>query len=198
MRDNQMKRVGITGGMGCGKSTVVAEFKRLQVPCFVSDIVAARYYYDIDFLDDLRRLLGDDVFLDDGSADKQAVAAKVFSDKALLQGINALVHPRVIEDFEHFCKLHADAPYVLFESAIMYDYGFDRLMDCMICVYLNLEERLRRLSLRDGVGEASLRARIANQLPAEEMMLRADYVILNYEGNPRRRQVEYIDKLLRL
>lgn len=193
-----MKRVGITGGMGCGKSTVVAEFKRLQVPCFVSDIVAARYYYDIDFLDDLRRLLGDDVFLDDGSADKQAVAAKVFSDKALLQGINALVHPRVIEDFEHFCKLHADAPYVLFESAIMYDYGFDRLMDCMICVYLNLEERLRRLSLRDGVGEASLRARIANQLPAEEMMLRADYVILNYEGNPRRRQVEYIDKLLRL
>lgn len=198
MRDNQMKRVGITGGMGCGKSTVVAEFKRLQVPCFICDIVAARYYYDIDFLDDLRRLLGDDVFLDDGSADKQAVAAKVFSDKALLQGINALVHPRVIEDFEHFCKLHADAPYVLFESAIMYDYGFDRLMDCMICVYLNLEERLRRLSLRDGVGEASLRARIANQLPAEEMMLRADYVILNYEGNPRRRQVEYIDKLLRL
>lgn len=198
MRDNQMKRVGITGGMGCGKSTVVAEFKRLQVPCFVSDIVAARYYYDIDFLDDLRRLLGDDVFLDDGSADKQAVAAKVFSDKALLQGLNALVHPRVIEDFEHFCKFHADAPYVLFESAIMYDYGFDRLMDCMICVYLDLEERLRRLSLRDGVGEASLRARIANQLPAEEMMLRADYVILNYEGNPRRRQVEYIDKLLRL
>ncbi len=192
-----MKRVGITGGMGCGKSTVMAEFRRLGVPCFVSDIVAAGYYYDIEFLDALRCLLGDDVFLDDGTADKRVVAAKVFADKALLQGLNALVHPRVMEDFDYFCRLHADEPYVLFESAILYDYGFDRLMDKVICVYLDLEERLRRLMLRDGVGEEVLRARIANQLPAEEMMARADYVILNYEGNPRRRQVEYIDNLLR-
>ena len=192
-----MKRVGITGGMGCGKSTVMAEFKRLGVPCFVSDIVASGYYYDIDFLDTLRQLLGDEVFLDDGTVDKKAVAAKVFADKALLQGLNALVHPRVIEDFDHFCHMHAGAPYVLFESAILYDYGFDRMMDKVICVYLDLEERLRRLMQRDGVGEEALRARIVNQLPAEEMMSRADYVILNYEGNPRRRQVEYIDKLLR-
>ena len=193
-----MRRVGITGGMGCGKSTVVAEFRSLGIPCFISDIVASGYYYDIDFLDDLRRLLGDEVFLDDGTADKKAVAAKVFADKALLEGLNALVHPRVIEDFDHFCRLHADAPYALFESAIMYDYGFDRMMDRVICVYLDLDERLRRLSQRDGVGEEALMARIANQMPAEEVMLRADYVILNYEGNPRRRQVEYIDKLLRL
>ena len=184
-----MKRVGITGGMGCGKSTVMAEFRRLGVPCFVSDIVAAGYYYDTEFLDALRRLLGDEVFLNDGTADKRVVAAKVFADKAL--------HPRVMEDFDHFCRLHADEPYVLFESAILYDYGFDRLMDKVICVYLDLEERLRRLMLRDGVGEEALRARIANQLPAEEMMARADYVILNYEGNPRRSQVEYIDKEIR-
>ncbi|MBR4505415.1 MAG: dephospho-CoA kinase [Bacteroidales bacterium] len=192
-----MKRVGITGGMGCGKSTVVNEFRRLGVPCFVSDIVASGYYYDFDFLDDLRRLLGDEVFLDDGTVDKKAVATKVFADKALLQGLNALVHPRVMEDFSHFCKIHASSPYVLFESAILYDYGFDRLMDKVICVYLDLDERLRRLSQRDGVGEDAIMARISNQLPAEEMMLRADYVILNYEGNPRRRQVEYIDKLLK-
>ena len=64
-----MKRVGITGGMGCGKSTVVAEFRALGVPCFVCDTVAARYYYDIDFLDDLRRLLGNGVFLSDGSVE---------------------------------------------------------------------------------------------------------------------------------
>lgn len=192
-----MKRVGITGGMGCGKSTVAAEFKKLGVPCFVSDIVAAGYYYDLDFLDDLRRLLGDDVFLPDGNADKRAVADRVFADKTLLQGLNALVHPRVMEDFNHFCCLHDQEPYVLFESAILYDYGFDRLMDSVICVYLDLPERLRRLRSREGVGEEALLARIANQMPAEEMMRRADYVILNYEGNPRKRQVAYIDKQLR-
>ncbi|MBR5091974.1 MAG: dephospho-CoA kinase [Bacteroidales bacterium] len=192
-----MKRVGITGGMGCGKSTVAAEFKKLGVPCFVSDIVAAGYYYDLDFLDDLRRLLGDDVFLPDGNADKRAIADRVFADKTLLQGLNALVHPRVMEDFNHFSRLHDQEPYVLFESAILYDYGFDRMMDSVICVYLDLPERLRRLRSREGVGEEALLARIANQMPAEEMMRRADYVILNYEGNPRERQVAYIDKQLR-
>lgn len=192
-----MMSVGITGGMGCGKSTVMAEFKRLGVPCFVSDIVAASYYNDIVFLDKLRSLLGSDVFIDDVTVDKRAVAAKVFADKALLKDLNALIHPRVIDDFNRFCLQHSEEPYVLFESAILYDYGFDRLMDKVICVYLDFEERLQRLKLRDGVGEEAIRARIANQLPAEEIMAKADYVILNYEGNPRRRQVEYIDKLLK-
>lgn len=183
--------------MGCGKSTVAAEFRRLEVPCFVSDIVASGYYYDLDFLDELRQLLGDAVFLPDGTADKRAVAARVFADRQLLEGLNALVHPRVMADFDVFCLRHAHAPYVIFESAILYDYRFDRLMDRVVCVYLDFEERLRRLLLRDGVGEEAIRARIANQIPAEEMMQRADYVILNYEGNPRQRQVAYIDKLLR-
>lgn len=193
-----MKRVGLTGGMGCGKSTVAAEFRQLGVPCFVSDIVAARYYNEIDFLDELRALLGDGVFLDDGSADKRAVAERVFADRRLLEGLNALVHPRVMDDFDQFCQAYRDEDYVLFESAILYDYGFDRMMDRVVCVYLSLDERLRRLRQRDGVGEEALMARIAHQLPAEEVMWRADYVILNYEGNPRRRQVAYIDNQLRV
>ena len=141
--------------------------------------------------------MGDDVFLPDGSADKRAVAARVFADHRLLEGLNALIHPRVLADFDNFCSQHAADPYVLFESARLYDHGFDRMMDCVICVYLDLDERLRRLRQRDGVGEEALMARIANQLPAEDIMMRADYVILNYEGNPRRRQVACIDKLLR-
>lgn len=193
-----MLKVGITGGMGCGKSTVVHEFEALGVPCFVCDSVAAGYYDDPVFLGQLRQLLGDAVFRPDGSADKQAVARRVFSDPRLLQDLNALVHPRVLEDFDRFCLLHHEAHYVLFESAILYDYGFDRLMDHVICVYLDLEERLARLRLRDGVDDEVLMARIAHQLSAEEMMRRADYVILNYEGNPRRRQVEYVDRELRI
>ena len=72
-----------------------------------------------------------------------------------------------------------------------------RFMDKVVCVYLDLHERIERLQKRDGVGVEQLMARVANQMPAEEMMRRADYVILNYEGNPRQRQVAVIDKLLR-
>lgn len=192
-----MKKVGITGGIGCGKSTVVAEFARLGVPCFVADTVAGAYYDDPQFLSEVRCLFGDEVFRPDGTADKRAIAARVFSDRDLLQRLNALVHPRVMADFDRFCGNNAAAEYVLFESAILYDYGLDRAMDRVVCVYLDEEERLRRLVQRDGGDVEAIRARMTNQMAAEVALMRADYVILNYEGNPRRRQVEYVDKRLR-
>ncbi|MBP3763749.1 MAG: dephospho-CoA kinase [Bacteroidales bacterium] len=191
------RRIGITGGMGCGKSTVVEAFRGLGVPAFVADRAGAECYADPAFLHQLRNLFGNAVFTPDGQADKRAVARIVFADNASLQALNALVHPRVRDAFDRFCALHADAPYVLFESAILYDHGFDRQMDAVIGVYLSLEERLSRLMLRDGADEQSLMARIRSQLPAAEILRRADYVILNYEGNPRQRQVEYIDKCLK-
>ncbi len=193
-----MKRIGITGGMGCGKTTVVTEFERLGVPAFVADKVGGAYYNDASFLAEVHNALGDGVLDAEGRVDKKRIAAIVFSDKEALAKLNALVHPRVMVDFDAFCRQHADKTYVLFESAILYDYGLERYMDKVICVYLSLDERLARLRERDHAGDNVLLARIHNQLPAEEMMRRADYVILNYEGNPRRRQVEYLDKELRI
>ena len=192
-----MKRVGITGGIGCGKSTVVAEFKKLGVQAFVADEVAAAYYQDPSFLADIRKFFGDGVFLADGTADKRRIAARVFVDSKALEALNALVHPRVMADFEAFCQRHSGEPYVLFESAILFDCGLDGRMDKTICVYLDLQERIKRLRHRDGATEEQIMARVANQMPAEEMMRRADYVILNYEGNPRQRQVAILDKVLR-
>ena len=192
-----MKKVGITGGMGCGKTTVVREFERLGVPAFVADKVGGSYYNDEAFLAEVRRALGDGVLGADGRVDKKRIAAKVFSDKEALAKLNALVHPRVMADFDRFCEQHADKPYVLFESAILFDYGLERFMDQVICVYLSLDERLARLRERDHTDNSALLARIRNQMPSEEMMRRADYVVLNYEGNPRRRQVEFIDRELR-
>lgn len=192
-----MKRIGITGGMGCGKTTVVAEFEKLGIPAFVADKVGGAYYGNPAFLVEVRSLLGDSVFNPDGSVDKKRVAERVFSDKKALEALNALVHPRVMADFERFCLQHSDKPYVLFESAILFDYGLDRYVDKVICVYLSLDERLARLTSRDHLDEHALMARIRSQIPAEEAMRRADYVILNYEGNPRKRQVEWVDKMIR-
>lgn len=183
--------------MGCGKTTVVREFERLGVPAFVADKVGGSYYNDEAFLAEVRRALGDGVLGADGRVDKKRIAAKVFSDKEALAKLNALVHPRVMADFDRFCEQHADKPYVLFESAILFDYGLERFMDQVICVYLSLDERLARLRERDHTDNSALLARIRNQMPSEEMMRRADYVVLNYDGNPRRRQVEFIDRKLR-
>lgn len=190
-----MKTVALTGGIGCGKTTVLQEFRRLGIPCFVADEVAGAYYHDEDFKAEVRALLGGEVVLPDGSIDKRAVAARVFSDPEALCGLNALVHPRVWDDFLRFSACQ-QAPYVIFESAIVYEHGFDRKVDKVVCVYLEQEERLRRLAFRDHASREQLLARMQNQLSAEEKMMRADYVILNYEGNPRARQVHHIHTLL--
>jgi dephospho-CoA kinase len=163
----------------------------------VADKVGASYYNEGDFLSEVRKIFGDEVFNPNGGVDKKRIAAIVFTDKEMLGRLNALVHPRVMADFDRFCQQHSDKPYVLFESAILYDYRLERFMDRVICVYLSLNERLARLRERDHADDAQLLARIHNQMPAEEMMRRADFVVLNYEGNPRSRQVEYIDRELR-
>lgn len=196
MSSSANKLVALTGGIGCGKTTVLSEFRRLGVPCFVADEVAAAYYSDPLFLSEIKSLFGDVAFLPDGRADKRAIAQIVFNDADALRRLNALVHPRVWADFQSFAAAQPHAPYVIFESAIAYEYGFDRLVDAVVCVYLDEEERLRRLQLRDNATRQQLRDRMRNQLSAEYKMSRADYVILNYEGNPRRRQVQYIHSRL--
>lgn len=187
-----MKRVGLTGGIGCGKTTVLREFQEIGIPTFSADEIAKKYYDEPDFKADIRSVFGDSVFLPDGSVDKKALARLVFAESELLSRLNALVHPRVLRDFETFCERYLGRDYVVFESAILYEHHLDQLVDLVVCVYLDTEERISRLLQRDKSSREQIEARINNQLPADEVMSRADYVILNYEGNPRTRQVQYI------
>lgn len=188
--------IALTGGIGCGKTTVLNGFRSLGIPCFVADEVAAAYYLNPQFLSQVRQCFGNTVFHPDGTINKGALADIVFHDSQQLARLNALIHPRVWSDFIAFAQAHAQAPYVIFESAITYEYGFDQKVDKVICVYLELEERLRRLAERDHATREQLMARISNQIPAEEKLHLADYVILNYEGNPRTRQILHIHSQL--
>ncbi len=188
--------VGLTGGIGSGKTTVLQLFSALGVPCLQADRQAALYYRQDDFLLDIRRLFGDSVF--NGSVvDKRAIASIVFNDPHMLARLNALIHPRVARDLHRWCRLQ-HAPYVIFESAILYESGLHTDVDAVVAVYLDKAERLRRLQLRDHTSPHELEARMRNQLSPEELLDRADYVILNYEGNPRQRQVTTIHNRLLL
>lgn len=194
-----MLHIGLTGGIGCGKTTVLAEFERLGVPCFVADRHAANYYHNPDFLNAIRKLFGDSIIGADGNADKKAIAQIVFNDSDKLHQLNALVHPMVMDDFRQWASAYnGKVPYVIIESAIIFEYQLERQLDAVVAVYLEREERVRRLLLRDRVDRQAIEDRMRNQLPAEEKMDRADYVILNYEGNPRRRQVEHINRIITL
>ena len=196
-----MKLIGLTGGIGCGKTTVLEEFQKLGVPCFIADRHAATYYEEVDFLAEIRNLFGDRVIRPDGSANKAQIASIVFNNRDALLKLNALIHPRVMKDFAEWAAAikngNPETPYVIMESAIIFEYQLEKHLDKVITVYLEKEERIRRLMLRDKTSREQLENRMRNQLSAEEKMDRADYVILNYEGNPRSRQVAAIDRMIR-
>lgn len=191
-----MKLVGLTGGIGCGKSTVANVFREIGVPCFVADDEAGKYYDDPLFLEEIRRLLGDKVFSDTGKVDKRKIAQIVFNDKEKLSQLNSLIHPRVMRQFKGWAQ-RQDSDYVIIESAILYEYDLDKQLDKIVAVYIDRDECIQRLEHRSNEPRDVIEARINNQLSAEEKMDRADYVILNFEGNPRERQVRYIDRMLR-
>ena len=191
-----MRKIGLTGGIGCGKTTVLQQFRELGIPCFVADEWAKTYYDDPDFCHSIRQLFGNSVFDTNGSVDKKQLAYLVFGDEEKLSQLNALIHPRVMDDFAQWCSQQT-ADYVIFESAILYEHHLDEQMDAVIAVYLDKAERIKRLQLRDQASIKAIEDRMRHQLSAETKMDRADYVILNYEGNPRRRQVAHIDAMLR-
>ena len=181
--------VGITGGMGSGKTTVLQCFEELGVPYFSADRVASEYYNDADFCKSLRTLFGDSIFNADGTPDKKAIANIVFHDKAMLEQLNALVHPRVMSDFQTWCEQHRDAPYVLFESAIIFENNLQKYFDKIICVYAPVELRVRRIIKRDKTTAELALARINNQLSDESKANRSHYIIRNYYGPKHRRKM---------
>ncbi len=190
------RRVGLTGGIGVGKTTVAACFRQLGVPCFICDEVAKSYYADDVFLAEMQQALGVRIVDDSGRLDKEAMRRCVFHDVEKNAIVNHLVHPKVMADFDAFCTQHAGKPYVLFESAILYEHQLDKLMDAVVCVYVSKAERMSRLHVREQSSREMIERQMAMQWQAEEKMMRADYVVLNYEGNPRMRQVEHIHSLL--
>lgn len=179
--------VGITGGMGSGKSTVAQCFEALGVPCFCADKEAATLYEDALFLKALRKALGNKAFDKNGRADKKAIANIVFNDKGKLQELNNIVHPRVMQMFEKWVEQRLLEPYVLFESAVIFESGLQVHFDKIISVYAPIDIRIRRIVTRDKTTAELAMERIGNQMDDEKKAHLADYVVRNYYG-PKHRQ----------
>jgi dephospho-CoA kinase len=149
---NRAMRVGVTGGIGSGKSTVCQLFADLGVPVYNSDARARELMNgDGGIKRAIVTLLGPGAYRDE-RLDSAYVAARVFTDKVLLASLNAIVHPAVALDFEAWALSFADQPYVVLESAILFESGFDRFVDRVIAVSASPEVRLTRVLLRGGGG----------------------------------------------
>lgn len=174
-----MLRVGITGGIASGKSFVASMFEALGIPVYYADREAKRLIAtEADMIRDIRKLLGEKAYSEDGRYNTKHVAAIVFNDREKLMALNRIVHPRVKADYISWHE-RQEAPYTLHESALIYEGGFSRLMDKIIVVTAPEEVRISRLMNRDHITEEQAIRKISNQMPEQEKVDMADFVIRN-------------------
>jgi len=175
-----MRRIGLTGGIGSGKTTVAGIFESLHVPVYYSDDRAKELMtVDIDLIEAVKKEFGEDTYTD-GVLNRKALADIVFSDPARLKALNALVHPAVGRDFRAWCEgIETESEYVLKEAAIIFETGGHRFLDEVILVSAPEDLRVSRVMARDEVDEAAVRARMARQWSEEDKLKLADQVILN-------------------
>ncbi len=174
-------QIGITGGIGSGKSLVCRIFSALGIPIYSADDRAKWLLnHDEQLKKTVEALLGSEAYLPDGSYNRQWVASKVFNNSILLRELNAVVHPRVGEDTQAWLKLHSKAPYVVKEAAIMGKARQNNSLDKVIVVHSPVDVRVERVMQRDPQrSETEIRDIIARQVSDEERIKVADYVVYN-------------------
>jgi len=190
-----MKIIGLTGGIGSGKTTVLKMFKQLGCETYVADIEAKNLmHFNIKLKKQIKQLFGDEAYIN-GKLNTAYIAEIVFNNKEKLTALNALVHPVVREDFKKFSK-KATSELIIYEAAILFESGSDNLCDFIITVATDINERIERITKRDGVTKEQVLERMQHQLSDEEKIKKADFVINNSDIFNTKAQVLTIYKIL--
>ena len=175
-----MIKVGLTGGIGSGKTTIAKIFMQLGVPVYFSDTRAKDLMLNNKSLQEsLISLFGDEVIID-GLLNRSHIASKVFSNPKELVKLNALVHPFVQKDFDAWSASQS-SHYVLKEAAIIFETGADKFLDQVILVESPEDLKISRVMLRDKVTMKEVLMRMGNQWSDDQKRINADYIILNDE-----------------
>ena len=175
-----MKKVGITGGIGSGKTTVCKIFEILGIPIYYADDKAKELIVKNEALrTKLIAAFGEETYLPDGSYNRTYIANIVFSDKDSLAELNAIVHPAMYQDGVDWHKAQKKVPYTLKEAAILFESKGHLQMDKTILVVAPEAVRIERVLKRDDTTVEAVKARIDKQLPDAEKIKLADFIILN-------------------
>lgn len=176
-------KVGITGGIGSGKSVVCEIFRLLGVPVFNSDLEARRILEeDVQIIAELKKIFGADCYDREGKPKRKYIAEQAFGNPDKLKKLNALIHPAVRNCFREWALKHAEVPYLMQEAAVMIESGSYKELDRVILVSAPRELRMQRAAKRDKLSLEEVELRSRNQLSEEELKKHAQYIIRNDEA----------------
>lgn len=183
--------VGLTGGIGSGKTTVAKMFEAEGVPIYIADERAKAIMDRSDIVEAVQALFDEDIKI--GSViDRKKLRNIVFNNKELLNGLNNIVHPEVKKDFTDWLEEHKDFSFVIKESAILFEQGLDKECDYVVLVTAPEEVRIQRVVARDGVSSQNVQAIIDNQMKDSLKVLKSDYVISNINKDLVEKEVKMV------
>lgn len=186
-----MRVVGLTGGIGSGKTTVAKMFEEFGIPVYIADTEAKLLMNRSKIIKrKLKQLLGDDAYVDE-QLNRTFVASKIFNNKTLLEDVNAIVHPRVAKHFKRWLAKQS-APYIIKEVAVLFENGSYKECDYIITVSAPVEVRIQRVLKRDNSTRTKVNAIIKNQWSDDQRFRYSDFMINNENLDHTKEQVKKI------
>lgn len=173
-----MLKIGLTGNIGSGKTSVAHVFEVLGIPVFYADDESKKLLTDSKVKKQLVKLFGEAILTKSKEVNKQKLASLVFTDKEKLKDLNELLHPLVYQRYLNWIEVQ-QANYTILEAAILFESGFNKYVHQSICVYADKKSRIKRIIKRDHFEKADIEARIKNQWSDEKKNALADFIINN-------------------
>lgn len=192
-----MKIIGLTGGIGSGKTTVAklfAEFNNVAV--YIADVEAKKLLNSSAVIKEKVELEFGKESYKNNELDRTYISDIVFKDKSKLQTLNKIVHPEVRKHFQDFIKKQTNKAFIIYEAAILFESKSNLLCDFIITVYVDLETKIERVISRDNTTKKEVLNRMKNQLNDTPKLLQSNYVIFNENIQETKLQVEKIHKIL--
>jgi dephospho-CoA kinase len=174
-----MKKIGITGNMGSGKSLVCNIFEVLHIPVFYADREAKQLYGKAEIYEKMVKYFGKSIYNPDKKIKPTVLARKIFKRPEALEFVNSIIHPAVHIRFDEWILTNNSSPYILYEAAILFETGNDKLFDAVIVVTAPEHIRMERIEERDKLSVKEIKSRMARQWPEEMKTNRANFIIRN-------------------
>ncbi len=172
-----MKIIGLTGGIGSGKTSILNLFKKKNISCFNSDFIAKKLM-DNELKEKIKTLFGTDIYKR-GELNRKKISKIVFNDIEKLNKLNSIVHPAVRKNFTDFVKRNKKDKFIVYETALLFETGFNKECDIIILVIAPLKKRIKRIIKRDGLLKSEITRRINYQWSDEKKVDLSDYIINN-------------------
>lgn len=191
-----MLKIGITGGIGSGKSIVCEAFKRLGVPVYYADDEAKIIVNsDKNIKEKLIKNYGLKIYKKDGEINKTKLSSIIFQDKNALKKVNSIVHPVVKQHFTEWLKNKEKYKYIIKEAALLFESNSYKDLDIIVTIYAPENIRIKRVMMRDKADEATIKKRMQSQYSDEEKIKKSDYVIYNDQNQLILPQILKLHKL---